>query len=254
MKKLILAGLAAVLLSGCGPRNNIGCNSTTPCNMKTQKNMGEAKRMVSDIHWLGHDSFRIEWNGLNIYIDPYKLGDAPKADIILITHEHKDHCSPEDVALIRNEDTVIVTVKSAAEKLSGSIRTVAPGDKLEVKNMGIEVVPAYNINKFRSPGVPFHPKEAGHAGYIINLDGIRIYHAGDTDMIPEMGSIITDIALLPVSGKYVMTVEEALEAAKIIKTQIIIPMHLGRGIGSMDYAEDFKKNSTVYTVVLPIEE
>ncbi|MFC2091938.1 MBL fold metallo-hydrolase, partial [Elusimicrobiota bacterium] len=131
------------------------------------------QNMISDIHWLGHDSFRIEGKGLFIYIDPYKIETDIKADIILITHEHGDHCSADDIARIRKDDTIIVTVKSAAEKLKGDIRIIKPGDKIEIKDIPIEAVHAYNTNKFRSPGVPFHPKESGHAGYILTVEGIR---------------------------------------------------------------------------------
>ena len=114
-------------------------------------------------------------------------------------------------------------------------------------------MPAYNVNKFRSPGVPFHPKEAGNVGFVIAVEGQRIYHAGDTDVIPEMEAIETDIALLPVSGTYVMTAEEAVEAAALIKPKVAIPMHVGRGIGAHDDAERFKEKAPVPVEVLPIE-
>ena len=119
--------------------------------------------------------------------------------------------------------------------------------------MSIEAVPAYNLTKFRSSGNPFHPKESGHVGFIITLGGQRIYHTGDADVIPEMKSIETDIALLPVSGTYVMTVDEAVQAAKIIQPQVAIPMHIGRGIGSMDAAEDFKAAAPFPVEILSIE-
>jgi L-ascorbate metabolism protein UlaG (beta-lactamase superfamily) len=114
-------------------------------------------------------------------------------------------------------------------------------------------VPAYNTNKFRSPDVPFHPPEAGHVGFILTVDGRRIYHAGDTDCIPEMNSIQTDVALLPVSGIYVMTAEEAVEAAAAIQPQVAIPMHVGEGIGSLADADRFQQNAAVPTVVLSLE-
>ena len=210
---------------------------------------------VDHIHWLAHASFRIEAVDLSIYIDPWQLSaDAPLADLILITHEHRDHCSPEDVAKIQQEDTVIVTIAASASNLSGDIQVVQPGDKLTVKGIPIEAVPAYNLTKFRSPGNPFHPKEAGHVGFIITVDGQRIYHTGDVDVIPEMQSFAVDVALLPVSGTYVMTVEEAVEAAKIIQPQLAIPMHVGRGIGGLEMAEQFKQNASVPVAILPIEE
>ncbi len=214
----------------------------------------DVKQMVSNIHWLGHDSFRIKGDGLVIYIDPWQIEDGPKADLILITHDHRDHCSPADVAKVRKEDSVIVTVAAAAAKLSGQIQVVKPGDELRVKGIPISAVPAYNVNKFRSPGVPFHPRESGYVGFVVTVEGQRIYHAGDTDCIPEMGSINADIALLPVSGTYVMTADEAVEAAAIIKPQIAIPMHIGRGIGSLADAERFKEKASVPVEILPMKK
>jgi L-ascorbate metabolism protein UlaG (beta-lactamase superfamily) len=122
-----------------------------------------------------------------------------------------------------------------------------------VKGIPIEATAAYNINKFRSPGVPFHPKESRHVGFVITLDGVRVYHAGDTDCIPEMNEVRADIALLPVSGTYVMTAEEAVEAVKILGPALAIPMHVGRGIGSLEDATRFKELSPVPVRVLPME-
>ena len=214
----------------------------------------ELKKLTANIHWLGHDSFRIDGEGLVIYLDPYKLKEGPKADLILITHDHQDHASPADVARIQKPDTVIVTIAKAAEKLTGEIKTVKPGDELTVKGVKIKAVPAYNVNKFRSPGVPFHPKEAGHVGYVLTVKGVRIYHTGDSDFIPEMKGLAPDVALLPVSGTYVMTAEEAVEAAAAIQPKVAIPMHVGEGIGSLADAQRFKEKAKVPVIVLPIEK
>lgn len=236
----------ALLLASCSGGESLSSSEAT--------GQMEVKQMVSNIHWLGHSSFRIEGNGLVIYIDPWKLEDGPKADLILITHDHRDHCSPVDVAQVQKEDSVIVTVVAVAAKLSGQIEVVKPGDELTVKGVPISAVPAYNINKFRSPGVPFHPQESGYVGFVFPLEGRRIYHAGDTDFIPEMESLNVDIALLPVSGTYVMTADEAAEAVAAIKPQIAIPMHIGRGIGSLADAEYFKEKASVPVEILPIEK
>jgi L-ascorbate metabolism protein UlaG (beta-lactamase superfamily) len=210
---------------------------------------------IEPIHWLGHASFRINSKDTVIYLDPWQLGDDPApADLILITHEHRDHCSPEDVAKIQTPDTTIVTIKACADSLEGDIMIVEPGERVTIKDVDIEVVPAYNLTKFRSPGVPFHPKEKKYVGYILTVDRQRVYHAGDTDIIPEMGTYKTDIALLPVSGIYVMTADEALEAAEIIQPKVIIPMHIGRGIGSQEDAEAFKAKSTLPVEILPFEK
>ncbi|MBC7250143.1 MAG: MBL fold metallo-hydrolase [Anaerolineae bacterium] len=207
----------------------------------------EVAKMVENIHWLGHDSFRVD-GPVTIYVDPWQVpAGAPQADLVLITHDHYDHCSPEDVRRISKADTVVVTVAAAAKKLKGDVRVVRPGDSLTVKGVPIEVVPAYNVNK------RFHPKSAGHVGFVFTVGGQRIYHAGDTDFIPEMKNLQVDIALLPVSGTYVMTAAEAAEAAQAIKPQVAIPMHYGEIVGSKSDAERFRELYTGEVVVLPLE-
>jgi L-ascorbate metabolism protein UlaG (beta-lactamase superfamily) len=193
----------------------------------------EVSDVVKNITWLGHDGFLIKGDGKAIVIDPFQIKDCEPADIVLVTHEHYDHCSPEDVEKVRKESTVIITEPDAAAKLPGDIREVQPGDKLTVEGIPIEVVPSYNTNK------SFHPKENGWLGFIVTVEGVRIYHAGDTDLIPEMASFDVDIALLPVSGTYVMTAEEAVEAAKMIKPKLVIPMHYDAIVGSSDDARRF---------------
>ncbi len=189
--------------------------------------------VVKNITWLGHDGFLIKGDGKAIVIDPFQVKRCELADIILVTHEHYDHCSPEDIQKIQKASTVIVTEVDSARKLSGDVRVVQPGDKLTVSGIPIEAVPAYNTNK------NFHPKQNGWLGFVVTVDGVRIYHAGDTDLIPEMDSLKTDIAILPVSGTYVMTAEEAVEAAKTIKPKLAIPMHFGAIVGSTDDAWRF---------------
>ncbi len=215
----------------------------------------DAQELVKHIHWLGHDSFRIEAEGLVIYIDPYRLpaGDLPEADLILITHHHGDHCSPQDVARIQAVETIIVTVADAASKLAGQVIRVKPNETVQVKGITVQTVPAYNTNKFRSPGNLFHPPQANLVGFVLTLEGLRLYHAGDSDRIPEMAQTQADIALLPVSGTYVMTAEEAAQAAADIRPQIAIPMHVGADIGSPAMAETFKTLCPVPVVVLPLE-
>jgi L-ascorbate metabolism protein UlaG (beta-lactamase superfamily) len=197
------------------------------------------------LSWLGHDGFRIE-NGKVVYIDPFKIeAGGPKADIVLVSHEHSDHCSPADLRKVITPATVIVAHSQSKNELSKlnvkEIRIMKPGDKINVGDVAIEAVPAYNVNKYREPGRVFHPEEDGKLGYVVTIKGVRIYHAGDTDHIPEMKNIQTDIALLPVSGTYVMTAHEAAEAAATINLQIAIPMHYGAIVGGRIDAETFQK-------------
>jgi L-ascorbate metabolism protein UlaG (beta-lactamase superfamily) len=193
------------------------------------------------IHWLGHDAFWLEAKGLNIYIDPYKLAKSslPKADILITTHDHYDHLNVEAINIISNEDTVLIGPKICQDKLTDEINNkkdvleLNPGGTVKVSGIKISAIPAYNFHRFRDPQTktPFHPKEEGHIGPIIDIDGIIIYHAGDTDKIVEMENLKPHIALIPISGTYVMDVPEAVEAAKEIQAQVTIPMHIGRGIG-----------------------
>jgi L-ascorbate metabolism protein UlaG (beta-lactamase superfamily) len=186
--------------------------------------------MTKDIQWLGHDTFKILGDRV-VYTDPFRLKAKDAADIIFITHEHHDHCSPEDVQKILQPDTIIV----------------APADCADIE---IEVVPAYNTNK------QFHTKDMGWVGYIFAVNNKRLYLAGDTDFIPEMKTLRNiDIALLPVSGTYVMTAEEAAEAALTIRPKTAIPMHYGTIVGSRKDAEIFaeKLRGKVDVIILPPE-
>ncbi|MGC8516837.1 MAG: MBL fold metallo-hydrolase [Candidatus Acidifodinimicrobium sp.] len=198
------------------------------------------------IEWLHHDCFRIEKDGLIIYTDPYKVqniyGDA---DIILITHDHYDHCDPESINKLVKRDTAIVAQKDCKDKLGDFSQTkifVSPNEVKIVKGVSIRTVPSYNTNKFRSPGEVFHPKEKGNVGYIFIVFGVKFYLAGDTDFIPEMRDIKVDVAFLPVSGIYVMTDKESAEAAIAMKPDLVVPMHYGSGIGSEENANKLREN------------
>lgn len=206
---------------------------TTTISLSTAAEKKEGKTMTTNIHRIGHDTFKITGEKI-IYTDPFKIKQNDSTDIILITHEHYDHCSPDDVRKIQGQNTIIVTTSDCAKKLSGNIMIVKPGDRINAGGIEIEAVPSYNINK------KFHPKTNNWVGYIFTVNGQRIYLAGDTDYIPEMKTFRNiDIALLPVSGTYVMTAEEAVQATLDIKPGVAIPMHYGSVVGNADDAKRF---------------
>lgn len=207
----------------------------------------EVGEMVENIHWLGHDTFKVTGEK-TIYTDPFKVKKPDRADIILITHEHYDHCSPEDAARLNGPDTVIVATPDCAGKLKGDVKAVKPGDRLNIKGIEIEAVHAYNTNK------KFHTRDRDWVGYVFTMDGTRIYIAGDTDHIPEMKGIDCDVALLPVSGTYVMTAEEAVRAALDIKPRVAIPMHYGSIVGDENDARRFRKALEGKIEVVILEE
>lgn len=191
-------------------------------------------KMLENMKWLGHSSFLLQWQGKVLYIDPFRIEDGlPKADLVLVTHEHYDHCSPEDIQKVCKEGTVFITEKKSAKKLQGLVTILQPGDSFDADGILVHAVPAYNTNK------KFHPQKNGWLGFVLIVEGVRIYHAGDTDYIPEMKDIDCDIALLPVSGTYVMTPDEAVQAALDINPLIAVPMHCGSLVGTMADAKSF---------------
>ncbi len=195
------------------------------------------------VHWLSHDSFVLQ-GSRTVILDPFKAKGDYKADLLLISHEHSDHLSDEDIRRFSNASTTIVAPRPCEEQLrkySQERKIIAPGEKVVLKGVGIEAIPAYNLNKFKEPGRVFHPKADGMVGYVVTLDGVRFYHAGDSDATPEMKALDVDVALLPVSGTYVMTAEEAAEAAKAMKAKVVVPMHIESIVGTMADAERFKR-------------
>jgi len=197
----------------------------------------------------GHDGFRLEKGPVCIYVDPFKLDPSlvKAATAVLITHEHFDHLSIEDLQKVVSPETIIVChpqSRAALDKIKyGEVRVLRPGESTELAGVKVTAVPAYNTNKYRDPvtKLVYHPKEDGKLGYLIDMGGTRIYHAGDTDDIPEMEEIACDVALLPVSGTYVMTAEEAAEAARKIAPKVAIPMHYGSIVGEEADAQTFAK-------------
>ncbi|MBR9701999.1 MBL fold metallo-hydrolase [Candidatus Pacearchaeota archaeon] len=198
-----------------------------------------------EIKWLGHAGFLIR-NSSVIYIDPYKIGDgSEKADLILITHSHYDHCSVADMEKIIKEGTRIVMTADCQSKITRfdvpiRMEIIEPGQDLEFGDVKISALPAYNLDK------PFHSQDEHWVGYLIKIGEVLIYHAGDTDVIPEMQKLTGHkqegkefVALLPIGGRFTMDVEEAVEAAKMIKPTLAIPMHYGDIVGTEDDAKEF---------------
>lgn len=210
---------------------------------------------LDHIHWLGHATFRIEDGDSQYYIDPWKLPEGPpKADVILITHGHFDHYSEDDIARIERPDTVFVAPADVVSKLTAKaarrkVVRAQPGAELKAGPLDVEVRPAYNVNK------DFHKKKEGWVGYVLTLsNGERIYHSGDTDAIPEMDSVKTDVALMPCGGTYTMTCAEVAAAANRFKPKVLIPMHWGDIVGSRADAENVAKAFTGQTVIKQVEK
>ena len=196
--------------------------------------MAAIENTLKSLHWLGHDTFRLDREGGAVYFDPYEIsGDPAPAALILASHDHFDHCVAADVQKLQGPQTVVITEGGCAKKLSGQVKTVKPGETLEVGDIKVRALPAYNTNK------EFHPKANNWLGFVVTVDGVSIYHAGDTDHIPEMAGLRPDIALLPVSGTYVMTAREAAAAAKDIQPQVAAPMHYGAIVGDAGDAQIF---------------
>ena len=212
--------------------------------------------ILSQLKLLGHASFRLDGPTV-IYIDPWKLGaDAPPADLILITHDHYDHFSLEDIRRISRDDTIIVANPAAAAKLSGATQILRPGESISLAGATIRAAPAYNLNKFKSPGQLFHPMSDEGVGYIIERDDETLYHIGDSDTIPEMAGLKVTVALMPISGVYVMTADEAFEAAQMIQADFYVPMHYGDIAGDQSDVEKFRylcEQQGLRVVVLPKE-
>lgn len=186
-------------------------------------------RMGIYVKWLGHASFQIKIVDKIIYVDLKKYGKvvetSEKADIILVTHNHGDHCSPPKIQRLRKKDTVVIAPKNCASRIGGSVKTIKPGEEISVDSVNIEAVEAYNIKRFKPSGKPWHPKGYG-VGYLIKAEGKTIYHAGDTDFIPEMRHLKNiDLALLPTGDKYTMDNAEAAEAAIAISPKTAMAMH-----------------------------
>ncbi|MEW6349166.1 MAG: MBL fold metallo-hydrolase [Thermodesulfobacteriota bacterium] len=198
------------------------------------------------IRWLGHATFRIEGSSATVYIDPWKLTRPVPADVVCITHSHYDHLSEDDVKKIRKPSTVIIGPADCKAGFGAAFKEISPGKSISVGPVTVEAVPAYNTDK------SFHAKSSNWVGYILTIDGVRIYHCGDTDEIPEMAHVNTDVALIPVGGTYTMTVDQAATACEKINPKIAIPMHCGDIVGSLSDRVAFKAACKIPVVTLDV--
>lgn len=208
--------------------------------------------MLEGIEVLCHSSIRFG-RGKVIYFDPFKIeGNYNDADVIFITHDHYDHYSEEDIDKIVKEDTIIVVPEDLKTKLlkkgwkEENIITVRPNESYTVKNIEFKTIPAYNVNK------QFHPKENAWVGYLLEIEGVTYYIAGDTDITEENKKIKCDVAFVPVGGTYTMDYTEASELINEIKPKVAVPTHYGSIVGSKKEGDKFSKlvNSEIKVVIL----
>lgn len=198
--------------------------------------------MLEGIKVLCHSSIKFEKEQV-IYFDPYKINEKYNdADIIFITHSHYDHFSEEDILKVKKEETKIVVPEDLYNKSfklkfdESNILIVKPNEEYEVNNIKFKTIPAYNVNK------NFHPKTNNWVGYIITLDNVSYYIAGDTDITEENRKVKCDVAFVPIGGTYTMTAKEAANLVNEIKPKIAVPIHYGLIVGSKEDEEIFKNN------------
>jgi L-ascorbate metabolism protein UlaG (beta-lactamase superfamily) len=195
--------------------------------------------VIEHIVWFRQSALRWMDEERVIYIDPWGTDeDAPAADLILLTHAHDDHFQPDEIARLTKGGTKLAAPHDVARELTGDVTPVAPGESHEVAGVKFETVPAYNT---RPEAVHFHPKANGWVGYLLDLGGVTLYHAGDTDDLPELESVTSDIAFLPVGGYYTMDPIAAGRLAKAITPQAAVPMHYGFIVGSPSFGELFRE-------------
>lgn len=202
-----------------------------PVEGKSQMDTIATKAGELKITFLGHATLMFDFGGKVVHVDPWsRLADyarLPKADLVLITHEHPDHLDPKAVAVVRSENTKVVLTKACEDKVPGGI-VMKNGDTQTIQGFKVEAVPAYNIVQKRDDGQPFHPKGVGN-GYVVTFGQTRVYVAGDTENTPEMKKLEKiDIAFLPMNLPYTMTPAMVADAARAFQPKILYPYHYGQ--------------------------
>jgi L-ascorbate metabolism protein UlaG (beta-lactamase superfamily) len=194
--------------------------------------------MLERFTWFRQSAMRYQADGLTVYIDPWGTAeDEPPADLILITHAHEDHLQPDEIARLRTATTKVFAPPDVAKEISGAVTAVAPGESHEAAGVHFETVPAYNIVEDR---LDKHPKANRWVGYVLELEGSTYYHAGDTDALPELESLTTQVAMVPIGGTYTMDAEEAGGLVRAMSPRLAVPMHYGFRVGSPGDADRFR--------------
>lgn len=220
--KRTLCGLVVLMAAG-------GAAGSAAGETAFQKDIVPAKPSDVTLTFVGHASLLIGWGQTVIHVDPVgqyaDYAKMPKADVILVTHDHYDHLDPDAIKAVRKPDTEVILSQKASAKVRGTV--MRNGESRSVKGFMVEAVPAYNIAHLRAPGSPFHPKGEGN-GYVLTLGSLRVYVAGDTENTPEMKALAAiDVAFLPMNLPYTMTPEMVADAARAFRPKVLYPYHTG---------------------------
>ncbi|NMC72178.1 MAG: MBL fold metallo-hydrolase [Myxococcales bacterium] len=205
--------------------------------------MSDSEALVRNVRWLGHASIVVR-GSKTVYVDPWEVSAADPADVILVTHDHFDHLSLPDVERLSRPDTSVVGPAMCRKALGKRLTAIEPGGAVTVSGVPVEAVRAYNPKK------QFHPKDYGGVGYVFTVDGVRYYHCGDTDRIPEMEAVRADVVFVPVGGKYTMDAEEAAEVPSLVGAKLAVPLHFGKIVGDVADAKKFARLCKIPVVVL----
>jgi L-ascorbate metabolism protein UlaG (beta-lactamase superfamily) len=196
--------------------------------------------MLERFTWFRQSAYLWKGDGLTIAIDPWHVASDAPADLILITHAHEDHFQPDEITKLSGKETKVVAPRSMAADVPGTVVPVEPGDAVEVAGVRIQAVPAYNVVEER---LQMHPKANRWVGYLLELDGHTYYHAGDTDHLPELEPLRTDVAFVPIGGTYTMDVPQASALVRAMAPKLAVPMHYGFVVGSRTDAARFAEEA-----------
>lgn len=246
-KSLIPACLIAlniILLTACSKEGANSRNASSAATASAQENAFATEtsknidQLLAHIHWVEQACFRIDAGKYTVYIDPNSVPDNIKTDVILITHPHGDHWSPEELDKIVKPTTILIAPEEVVYTGQVGKRIILkPGEEFNFSDdIKVTAVPAYNIDKTWA-----HPRESNWVGYLLKIKGVTIYHAGDTELIPEMKTFTADIAMLPLGQTYTFnSVDDAAQAAIDVQAKLAIPMHFGLYEGTAADADTFK--------------